>query len=295
MRAGANNVNASKQLACLWLFVAIVLLSAGTVRAFAADGVKQFHYTVGRHASISIRNPSGAVVVKPSDNNQVSVIATLHSSKVEVEPTQVGDRLSLSTHFLQAGTPEERRVDYEVSVPTDASVNVVSSSGPISAEGLKGDVILEGDAAQVNVSRVSDAHVHVRTLTGSIALQDINNGHVEASSLSGPVTLTHVAGTRVSVNTTSGKITYTGDFSGGGDYSLTNHSGDIEVTIPAAASVDISARSITGSVDSDVPLQQRQHNSFQPVPGKALTGMSNSGSSSVRLLSFSGKIRLKKQ
>ena len=109
------------------------------------------------------------------------------------------------------------------------------------------------------------------------------------------MTLTNVAGTRVSVNTTSGKITYIGDFSGGGDYLLTNHSGDIEVTIPAEASVDISARSITGSVDSDVPLHQSQRKSFQPVPGKALTGMSNTGSSSVRLLSFSGKIRLKKQ
>ena len=76
---------------------------------------------------------------------------------------------------------------------------------------------------------------------------------------------------------------------------LVNHSGDIDVTLPAFASVDLSARSITGSVENDFPLQQKQHSSFVPSPGRAFAGTSNTGASSVQLRSFSGKIRVKKQ
>jgi len=99
----------------------------------------------------------------------------------------------------------------------------------------------------------------------------------------------------VTASTTSGKIVYRGDFSGGGDYAFTNHSGDIEVTLPAEASVDISAVSVSGAVDNDFPFQPTAHAPFPITQGKSLVGTSNSGSSSVRLRSFSGKIRVKKQ
>jgi hypothetical protein len=42
-------------------------------------------------------------------------------------------------------------------------------------------------------------------------------------------------------------------------------------------------------------LQQKSHNSFVPMQGRSFAGTSNSGSSSVELQSFSGKIRVKKQ
>ena len=86
-----------------------------------------------------------------------------------------------------------------------------------------------------------------------------------------------------------------GDFGEGGDYMLVNHSGDIDVVLPAFASVDLTARSITGSVENDFPLQQKPHSSFVPSPGRAFAGTSNTGASSVQLRSFSGKIRVKKR
>ena len=273
----------------------IAVMVVGCAALATAQTKKQFHYPVGPHATILVVNQFGPVVVKASNGHQVDVVSVLHSPKIEVDPTQTGNRLEFRTHFLQKASPEEGRVDYELSVPADASVTVNSASGPISADGLRSDVILEGDAAQVSVRNVSSAHVHVKTLNGSVTLQDISDGHVEVTSLSGPVTLTNVDGSLVAVNTTSGKIAYTGDFGGGGEYTLSNHSGDIEVSIPANASVDISARSIMGSVENDFPFQQKSHPAFQVLPGKALAGTSNSGASSVRLRSFSGKIRVKKQ
>jgi DUF4097 and DUF4098 domain-containing protein YvlB len=162
-------------------------------------------------------------------------------------------------------------------------------------EKLRGDLTLEGDDAQVDVREVSNAHVHVRTISGPITLTNISNGHVEITSLSGNVQLDAVSGPKVSVNTAKGTIRYNGDFGGGGEYMLVNHSGDIDVTLPASASVDLSARSINGSVENNFPLQAKAHPTFPVSQGRSFAGTSNSGASWVQLRSFSGKIRVKKQ
>ncbi len=276
-----------------WPLVAAGVLVA--VAAYAADKRKEFHYTVAPGVSVVVTNESGPVNVKGSAGHQVVIVATTHSDKVEVDCAQTGNRIQASTHFLQRADGPDGRVDYQVLVPADARVTVRAPSGPITAEKLRGDVSVEGDAAQVDVRDVKNAHVHVRTISGPVTLGNINNGHVEITSLSGNVQLEAVSGPKVAVNTAKGSIRYNGDFGEGGDYMLVNHSGDIDVTLPAFASVDLSARSITGSVENDFPLQQKPHSSFVPSPGRSFAGTSNTGASSVQLRSFSGKIRVKKQ
>jgi DUF4097 and DUF4098 domain-containing protein YvlB len=114
-------------------------------------------------------------------------------------------------------------------------------------------------------------------------------------SVGGNVSMSNVTGRKVNVNTTTGNISYDGDFGSNGDYSLMNHSGNIDVVLPASASVDINARSLNGTAEDDFPLQQKTHASFAAVPGKSFSGTSKSGSSSVQLRSFSGTIRVKRR
>lgn len=275
-----------------WCLVAAGLLA---VAAFAADNRRECRYTVGPGASVTVTNGSGPVDIKGSAGRQVVIVATTHSDKVEVDCDQNGNRIQATTHFLQRTDDPDSRVDYQVLVPPDASVTVRAPSGPITAEKMRADLTLEGDAAPVGVHDVSNAHVHVRTISGPVNLGNITNGHVEITSLSGDVHLDAVSGPKVAVNTAKGSIRYNGDFGGGGDYMLVNHSGNIDVTLPASASVDLSARSISGSVENDFPLQQKQHPTFSITQGRSFAGTSNSGASSVQLRSFSGKIRVKKQ
>ena len=65
--------------------------------------------------------------------------------------------------------------------------------------------------------------------------------------------------------------------------------------MPTTASVDLTARSMRGSVENDFPLQKPAHSAFQSEEGKAVAGTSNSAASSVELRSFSGRIRVKKK
>lgn len=274
--------------------MAILIAMCFAVAAFAAEKKSEFRYNVGAGANVSVVSEFGPVSIKPGPGRQVVITAITRSDKVEVDSTQIGNRVHTVTYFLQRIPEAEARVDYEVLVPQGASVTVRAPSGPITAEGLSGDLLLEGDAARVEVRDVSNAHVHVRTVNGSITLTNVSNGHVEISSVSGDVQLNGVSGSKVEVNTTRGSIRYDGGFGFSGDYSFSTHSGNIDVFLPSTASVDLTARSLNGSVEQDFPMQPR-HSTFAITPGRSFAGTSDTGASSVKLRSFSGRIRVKKQ
>jgi DUF4097 and DUF4098 domain-containing protein YvlB len=274
--------------------ITISMVVTGTL--VAQSTTKEFRFTVGPRAGVSVMNPYGSIAVQPSSSNTVMVTASLYSDKVEVDNNQTGNRVDLTSHLLPGADSNSGRVDYEVSVPADASITLHSSTGTLRAEKLHGDVNLEGPGAAVQVRDISDAHVHVKTMNGTVSLDNIKNGHVEVDSLSGEVTLNEVNGSLVQVVSTSGKINYIGDFGNGGEYRLTSHSGDIDAIIPEWTSADVSARSVRGEVHDDIPLQPKTHTYFALDKGRAFAGTMGrvAVSSTVVLRTFSGKIHLRK-
>jgi DUF4097 and DUF4098 domain-containing protein YvlB len=278
--------------------VTISVILAGAIAGTALGQTKkEFHFAVGPHAGVSVTNPYGSISVKPSSGSVVVVNAVVHSDKVEVDNNQSGNRVDIQSHLLAGADAQSGRVDYDILVPADASVTLRSSTGSLHAEKLHGDVSLEGPGAEVDVRDISDAHVHVKTMNGSVNLDNIKNGHVEVDSLSGTVTLNRVNGALVQVVSTSGRINYTGDFGNSGEYRLTSHSGDIEATIPEWTSADVSARSVRGQVQDDIPLQPKSHTWYSIDKGRAFAGTMGrvAMSSTVVLRTFSGKIHLRKR
>jgi len=276
--------------------LAVAVLVGFAAIVASAQTRKEMKFNVGPGASLTISNDFGPVTVHTMAGSQVLAVATLHSDQMEVDQTRSGSRVELFTHALQQRpTGDAARVEFDVTVPPDCNVTVHSSPGPIVIEKVRGDVTADGENANIDVRDVGNGHVHLRTLKGNVTIANVSNGHVEVTSVSGPVKMSDVSGPSVEVNTTNGKISYSGMFSNNGDYVLTTHSGDIEVLLPANASIDVSARSVNGKVENDFPFQPKQHNPFPVTSGRAFAGTSNSGSSGVQLRSFSGTIRVKKQ
>jgi len=156
-----------------------------------AQDKKEFIYNVGPQAVVSITNNYGPITVKPSGSRQVVVETVSHSDAVGLVNEQHGDRIELRSISSRQGTD---LVDYTVLVPVDAFVSLRSSDGTLRAQGLRGDVILEAAAASVEVTDISDAHLHVKTLSGPITLTDIRNSHLDIHSVSGNVTIRNVTG-----------------------------------------------------------------------------------------------------
>ena len=273
--------------------VSIVLVALTSLSS--AENKKDYRFEVGPHSKVSILNQYGKISVKPSPGNFVLVTATTYSDKVEVDQSQNGNRVDVQSHLLAGATPESARVDYEVLIPADASIDMESSTGPLHAERLHGDVEAESASAPIDVRDISGSHVHVKTMAGTVTLSNIRDGHVEIDSVSGDVLLNSVTGPLVRVSSTTGRIQYDGDFGYAGEYRFNSHSGNIDATIPADASVDVKAQSVRGQVQNDVPLQPKVHTSFLVREGSSFAGTINKAASSVWLRTFSGRIHLKKR
>jgi hypothetical protein len=256
---------------------------------------KEFKYTVAPGASITVANHKGNIAVKPAAGRQVVVTGTPASDKVEIDASQAGNRVTVRSHAVGKPSGDEGKVDYEIQVPADAAIAIESGSGDIRLEGVRGGVSIDSEEGEIEVRGVNGGFVQIQSVNGGISLVNVSKARVQVTSPGGNIRMENVSGASVSAKSTSGKITYAGDFGGAGNYLLTNHSGDIEVTMPTTASVDLRARSLNGSVENDFPLQKPAHPAFEAKEGKALLGTSNSASSAVELRSFSGKIRVKKQ
>jgi len=272
--------------------IAVVLMFAGL--AFSADTVrKDLHFKVGKRPTISINNPYGPMVVKAGAPHQVLITAILHSDKVELDQSKSRNRVDIVSHLLPGADQNTGMVEYEILVPPDANVTLHSDTGRISAEKLHGDVIVAGNEGPIEVADCADGHVHVRTLNGAVSLNNVH-GHVEIMSVGGDVIMHGVTGTMVVVNSNSGRIEYDGDFGEEGEYAFTSHTGNIEAVAPAYASIEVLARSTNGIVQSDFSLEPK-HAPFIVKSANSLSGTLGKAASSVKLFSFSGRIRLKKR
>jgi len=275
-----------------------VVLVTCLVSAAIAETRKEFRYTVSTtdKAIISVDTQYGAITVKPGPAMHVSVIAIVQD-KAQVDHLQKGNRIEIETQLLKDADKQTGRVDYELTVPPNASVSLHSSTGPLVVEHLRGDITLEGAEAPIEVRNSGGGgnHVHVKTMSGPVTLNDVRNAHVEITSISGDVHLTSVTGELVQVNSGSGKIFYDGDFGMGGDYDFSTHTGDIEALVPAGASADFNAHSMQGQVQSDVSLVQNEHPRFPVEAGRSFFGTVGKAASEVVFKSISGKIRLKRR
>ena len=271
----------------------IVLALAGV--AYAGGGIrKDLHFKVGKRPMLSIENPYGPIVVRAGAEHEVVVTAILHSDKVEVDSTQNHSRVEIISHLLSGADANTGIVEYEVQVPAEVNLTLHSDNGRLHAEKLRGDITLEGSNSAMEVIDCTGGHVHVKTLNGPVALTNVRDGHVEVMSMGGDVVLMGVSGPLININSNSGKIQYTGDFGDEGEYDFTSHTGDIEAIAPAYASIDVFARSNQGRVDSDFSLEPK-HSSIYARSGSALIGTMGKAASAVKLVSFSGKIHLKKR
>lgn len=274
------------------------ILIMGSGLAVAAESTRQTKLAIMPGGIVNVVNSCGSVTLHPGNQHQVVVNATTHSDKVEVDANSVpdGKRVDIRTHALpqQKPTSAESSVDYDIAIPSGVSVTISTATAPITIDRIDGDLSLSSDTGVVTVKNAANARLDIRGVAAPVILTEVN-GEVQVTSSNGSVQLTNVSGTRVRVSTTSGNITYHGDFSGGGTYLLSTHTGAIDIALPESASVDLTARSLRGSVENDFPLQTKSHMTFVPDQGRSFAGTSNSGSSSVELESFSGRIRVKKQ
>ena len=288
-----------KPTATAALAATIALLALAPARSADTPARSEFHhsYSLTAAGTVSIDDDRGSIQVVGWNANHVQVDATLSAPsqailadmKVNVEssPTALNiqtiyPRRASSGSFWQLFQGDDgsnsMAVQYTVHVPAGAHVRLSTKSGDIDARGLSAPLnarTISGDIQAQNVGDVTlstvsgDAAVthgrgtyEVDETSGRTTLQDLA-GTVSSSSVSGDVDLDRVTGKAI-VTTTVGDITARAYR---GVAHLHTVSGNVRVTLVRDSGASISASSVHGDIQSEVPLRPQAPVDIQTVSG----------------------------
>lgn len=252
-------------------------------------------FTVPTNTILEVRNLNGRVEIEAWNRPQVRVVALKRSRAVEVHMDQAANRLHVHTHLLQNSAPaSERVVDYEIWAPATTRLKINLEAGALRVENFSEDTNVDAVTATALLRNLS-GHTAIKTLNGSVEVRRCS-GRMEANSIGGSLSFYDNQSRYLVVRTTSGDIYYEGGFRSGGSYDLLSHEGTIDLLVPADSSFELNANSTHGQVINDFSLTPHGHGRrLHPESAGSLLGTVLTGDAMLRLTSFSGTIRLRKQ
>ena len=277
----------------------LLLVPAGLLMAQSpAKSEKNIVTTAAPRVSIS--NLAGKVMVRGWDRLQVHVTYAIASPKVAVDTEQVplkgpAEKVHLTSYLIDRSGPVANPVvDYIVEVPSGASLEIHDPQGKVEIGSVKGDTSVDSLGGAISVTD-STGHLSLRSVGGNIETIR-SSGRVEAYTINGNLHFVNPTSSRLRGTTTSGTIVYEGDFAPGGDYILSDYSGNITVLCPSTASFELDAKTVRGKLDNQFQLVPRgpAARSFLP-PGNSIFGTQGSGQATLEVTSFSGVIHIRQQ
>ena len=288
---------ARTRVAWLRVLTAVLLLPAAACAQPTDTTV-----TVSPNARIQIQNFAGTIAVRTWDRSAVRVV-TSRMDRDEVRITGRESAVSIAT-VARTGAPAP--VDYQITVPSGASldiggtyteITIDGARGPVSASTVQGGVALRGGDGVISLKSVEGV-VSIRDARGRIEANGVNRGiilsHVTgdivAETVNGSITLDGIESSNVEAVTVNGRVTYEGAIQDRGRYRFATHNGTIIVSIPEQANATIAAVTYEGNFSSrfTVPVAAT---SGSGVQRRATFALGN-GSARIEAESFQGSILL---
>jgi len=178
---------------------------------------------------LSLENVNGKVELTTWSRSEVRIEADRAAvSKAALEDVRVeifgeGDEVEVKTRHRRSGFPfigSGGKVDYRVRVPAGARVHVSTVNGPISVEGVSGEL-------------------RVSSVNGPVTIRDAS-GAVRAETVNGGIDARYAVA------------------SGTGDHRFETVNGGIEVSLPEGSTGRLAAKTVNGSVSCELPIDDVQ-------------------------------------
>ena len=261
----------------------------------AADRIEKT-FPVAKNASLILTNYTGTISVKGWQNSEVKVVCTKHSQNVEIDTESTPSKVKVTTHVLdKLAAADKARVDYQVYVPEEATLEIVNNMGTVDVENIKGAVKVDVFEAVVKIAGVQGG-VQATSLGSKLTISE-STGPIQTTTVSGDIAFSKLDSNSVTANSTLGNISYQGDFVRLGNYRFSTNEGVILVQCPEQASVEWNARTVKGKIRSNLPIRSKNHApSSAGIAGKqSLFGTLNQGDANVTLSTFSGEININRR
>ena len=267
------------------------VVRTATVRAYqgrnaGAEQTERFSRKVriGRDGRVSISNISGDIVVTGGSGDEVSIEAVKRTrgdrselASVEIVVEERAGRVDVRAEHDRMRDRGRRgdsaSVDFTVTVPASASLDVHSVSGSVKVTGVRGAVRAETVSGNVTTADTPNQE-HAKSVSGDVSLPgaaaegDLSAGSVSGNitakglkargldlgSVSGDVILTDVTCDRLTIKSVSGNVEYGGAIARNGRYEINTHSGTVRLALANPSGFELTANSFSGSIRSDLPL-----------------------------------------
>ena len=298
MSAELNQASGARRKKAMCGVGMLLLIPAGMMIAATPPQIEK---TIDTTAAprISISNMGGKVIVKGWDRSQVHINFISSSPQVTVDmeefPSQGPvEKVHFTTYAIDRSNPgQTATVDYTLQIPEGSNLEIRNPQGMVQVDSVQGDTSVESLGGSVSVVDPG-GHLAVRSVGGDIEVIR-PAGRVEAYSINGSLHFVDPATSRLHGTTTSGNIVYEGDFVPGGDYVLSDYSGNMDIVCPPTASFELNAKTVRGKVDNTFPLVSRRSSAPPISSANSLFGTYKSGQATLELTSFSGTIHIRQK
>jgi DUF4097 and DUF4098 domain-containing protein YvlB len=247
-----------------------------------------------------------------SESPQKRLDDTLANPPVE----QRGDTIRIGKEISRVRNVS---IDYTIQVPRDTEVSSSLASGAQTIRSVRGPVKAQAASGSIRVEKI-EGYTQLTTASGAVSATDIGNdlrvssgsGTVTVSNVRGDVSVNAIAGVirvshpggRIEADTgsgeveiqgaandvkahaASGRVSVQGNPGANSYWELKTLSGAVQLGVPAAANLHLSAEAVSGEIRTDIPIvveEQGKH---------SLRAHMGSGGGRVDVHTVSGEIRL---
>ena len=192
-------------------------------------------FAVNASPRVNITTFDGPVTVRGWDQSEVRYTATKRAAdeatlkEISIQTEQQGQTISINAVNENA---HQGSVTLEVYVPRNASLHVTSGDGPLTLDGVSGDITLRSGDGPITVNN-SGGQLHVNTGDGPIQINKFD-GQVDARTGDGPIALD---GNFNALNARTGD-------------------GEISLTVPAGSSFTIETNATDGIANEGVDVAE---------------------------------------
>ncbi len=256
------------------LALAIILVTAGGSAwgARATVGTQQ-DFKVGAHPTIIVESSAGGVELGAGPAGSVHVEAERQADseeqarKLEVQMQQTGNTVRIVYKHKSFGWHDGGSVQFRITAPADARLEVETGGGGVSARGFAGGIKIETGGGGIDIDGAS----------GALSLRSGGGG----------IEVRHVNGT-VDVSTGGGSVRVEGALSG--KNRVETGGGSIHVAVPESSRLAVDASTGGGSAHNEFGLAsdgERHSGRFHGNIGDGAGG-------SLEIRTGGGSIRLAK-
>jgi len=279
---------------------------------------------LGRDGRVTIGNISGQIVVTGGSGDEVSIEAVKRTrgdqsqlANVRIVVDDRPGRVDVRTEYDSSRFTRNNSVsvDYTVTVPSGASVEVKSVSGNVKVTGVRGAVRSEsvsGDVTTSDTPRVeaaksvsgnvtlsgiqNDGDLSATSVSGTVSAKGVKAHALELGSVSGDLMVSDVTCDRLNAKSVSGAFEYSGTIARGGVYDVNLHSGNVRFVLANPVGFELAASTFSGNIRSDLPLtiggdRDRDRDGRRRGPqNRSMRATFGDGSATLTLRTFSGDI-----